>query len=134
MTRSTTSVAIAAFAVGLALLAAGCGDSNGSHVAQLGPTSTSTASTTPRAVSSGSTEEQALGYARWGALLPAPWTHRGYGLPRLVGLEYMGLEGLFGSIASELGISADKLVSLFGQVSEGLRLDGLVSLWHPAES
>jgi len=44
------------------------------------------------------------------------------------------LSWLFGSIASELGISADKLVSLFGQVSEGLRLDGLVSLWHPAGS
>ncbi|MGA8435592.1 MAG: signal peptide peptidase SppA, partial [Methyloceanibacter sp.] len=42
------------------------------------------------------------------------------------------LSWLFGAIASELGVSADKLVSLFGQVSEGLRLDGLVSLWHPA--
>jgi len=41
---------------------------------------------------------------------------------------------LFGAIASELGVSADKLVSLCGQVSEGLRLDGLVSLWHPAGS
>jgi protease-4 len=41
---------------------------------------------------------------------------------------------LFGSIASGLGISAANFVSLFGQVSEGLRLDGLVSLWHPAES
>jgi len=44
------------------------------------------------------------------------------------------LSSLFGAIASELGVSADKLVSLFGQVSEGLRLDGLVSLWHPAGS
>jgi protease IV len=41
---------------------------------------------------------------------------------------------LFGSIASGLGVSAAKLASLFGQVSEGLRLDGLVSLWHPAGS
>lgn len=41
---------------------------------------------------------------------------------------------LFGSIASSFGIAADNLVSLFGQVSEGLRLDGLVSLWHPAGS
>jgi TRAP transporter 4TM/12TM fusion protein len=39
----------------------------------------------------------ALGYARWGAFLPSPWTHRGYGLPRVIGLEYMGLEGLFGT-------------------------------------
>jgi protease IV len=41
---------------------------------------------------------------------------------------------LFGSIASGLGISAANFASLFGQVSEGLRLDGLVSLWHPASS
>jgi protease-4 len=41
---------------------------------------------------------------------------------------------LFGSIASGLGISAANFISLFGQVSEGLRLDGLVSLWHPTES
>jgi protease-4 len=41
---------------------------------------------------------------------------------------------LFGSIASALGSSAGNFVSLFGQVSEGLRLDGLVSLWHPAGS
>ena len=44
------------------------------------------------------------------------------------------LSWLLGSIASSLGVQADKLVSLFGQVSEGLRLDGLVSLWHPAGS
>jgi protease-4 len=44
------------------------------------------------------------------------------------------LSWLFGSIASGLGISAANFASLFGQVSEGLRLDGLVSLWHPAES
>ena len=41
---------------------------------------------------------------------------------------------LVGSIASSFGIAADNFVSLFGQVSEGLRLDGLVSLWHPAGS
>jgi len=41
---------------------------------------------------------------------------------------------LFGSIASSLGVSAGNFASLFGQVSEGLRLDGLVSLWHPAGS
>ena len=44
------------------------------------------------------------------------------------------LSWLFGSMATFLGIPADKLASLFGQVSEGLRLDGLVSLWHPASS
>ena len=44
------------------------------------------------------------------------------------------LSWLFGSIGSLLGISAANFASLFGQVSEGLRLDGLVSLWHPASS
>jgi len=44
------------------------------------------------------------------------------------------LRWLFGSVASDLGITADNFASLFGQVSEGLRLDGLVSLWHPAGS
>jgi protease IV len=44
------------------------------------------------------------------------------------------LSWLFGSIASSLGGSAANFASLFGQVSEGLRLDGLVSLWHPARS
>jgi protease IV len=44
------------------------------------------------------------------------------------------LRWLFGSIASVLGVTADNFASLFGQVSEGLRLDGLVSLWHPAGS
>jgi protease IV len=44
------------------------------------------------------------------------------------------LSWLMGSIASGLGISAANFLSVFGQVSEGLRLDGLVSLWHPAES
>ncbi len=44
------------------------------------------------------------------------------------------LSWLFGSIASSVGISAENILSLFGQVSEGLRLDGLVSLWHPAGS
>lgn len=35
-------------------------------------------------------------YAFAGPYLPAPWTHRGYDLPRLVGQLYMGLEGIFG--------------------------------------
>ena len=57
----------------------------------------------------------ALGYARWGALLPAPWTHRGYGLPRVIGLEYMGLEGLFGT---PVAVSATFIVlfTLYGAV------------------
>jgi TRAP transporter 4TM/12TM fusion protein len=56
-----------------------------------------------------------LAYARWGAYLPAPWTHRGYGLPRLVGLEYMGLEGVFGT---PIAVSATFIVlfTLYGAI------------------
>jgi len=35
-------------------------------------------------------------YAVVGPWLPPPWTHRGYGLDRLVGHMYMTLEGIFG--------------------------------------
>jgi TRAP transporter 4TM/12TM fusion protein len=35
-------------------------------------------------------------YAFVGPLLPAPWTHRGYDIDRLVGHMYMTLEGIFG--------------------------------------
>jgi TRAP transporter 4TM/12TM fusion protein len=37
-----------------------------------------------------------LVYAYMGPWLPPPWTHRGYGLGRLVGHMYMTLEGVFG--------------------------------------
>jgi TRAP transporter 4TM/12TM fusion protein len=36
-------------------------------------------------------------YAFFGAYLPAPWTHKGYELPRLVGHMYMTLEGIYGT-------------------------------------
>jgi TRAP transporter 4TM/12TM fusion protein len=36
-------------------------------------------------------------YAFAGPYLPAPWTHRGYDLERLVGHMYMTLEGVFGT-------------------------------------
>jgi TRAP transporter 4TM/12TM fusion protein len=35
-------------------------------------------------------------YAFVGPLLPAPWTHRGYDIDRVVGHMYMTLEGIFG--------------------------------------
>src|SRR5687767_4578931 len=38
-----------------------------------------------------------LAYAFFGAYLPAPWTHKGYELPRLVGHMYMTLEGIYGT-------------------------------------
>jgi len=37
-----------------------------------------------------------IAYAFVGPYLPAPWTHRGYDLSRLVGQLYMTLEGIFG--------------------------------------
>ncbi len=39
---------------------------------------------------------------------------------------------LFGSLAGLFGVPAGKIASLFGQISASLKLDGLVSLWHPA--
>jgi TRAP transporter 4TM/12TM fusion protein len=56
-----------------------------------------------------------LVYAAAGAWLPAPWTHRGYGLGRLVGLEYMGLEGLFGT---PIAVSATFIIlfTLYGSL------------------
>jgi TRAP transporter 4TM/12TM fusion protein len=36
-------------------------------------------------------------YAFLGEYLPAPWTHKGYEVPRLVGHMYMTLEGIYGT-------------------------------------
>jgi TRAP transporter 4TM/12TM fusion protein len=36
-------------------------------------------------------------YALYGHYLPAPWTHKGYEVPRLVGHMYMTLEGIYGT-------------------------------------
>jgi TRAP transporter 4TM/12TM fusion protein len=36
-------------------------------------------------------------YALFGPYLPAPWTHKGYEIPRLVGHMYMTLEGIYGT-------------------------------------
>ncbi|MGH8669506.1 MAG: TRAP transporter permease [Burkholderiales bacterium] len=38
-----------------------------------------------------------LAYAFFGEYLPAPWTHKGYEIPRLVGHMYMTLEGIYGT-------------------------------------
>jgi len=37
-----------------------------------------------------------LAYAYFGPVLPAPWTHRGYDIERIIGHMYMTLEGIFG--------------------------------------
>jgi len=56
-----------------------------------------------------------LAYAMAGAHLPAPWTHRGYDIDRLVGTMYMTLEGVFGApvdVSSSLII----LFTIYGAV------------------
>jgi len=39
-------------------------------------------------------------YAFFGEILPAPWTHKNYEIPRLVGHMYMTLEGIYGTAIS----------------------------------
>jgi len=39
-------------------------------------------------------------YAFYGEYLPAPWTHKNYEIPRLVGHMYMTLEGIYGTAIS----------------------------------
>lgn len=48
-----------------------------------------------------------MAYALWGNYLPAPWTHRGYSLTRLVGLQYMSLEGIF---STPIAVSATFII------------------------
>ncbi|GAB3648442.1 TRAP transporter permease [Ramlibacter alkalitolerans] len=52
-------------------------------------------------------------YALGGPLLPAPWTHKGYEVGRLVGVMYMTLEGIFGS-AVDVSSSLIILFTIFG--------------------
>jgi TRAP transporter 4TM/12TM fusion protein len=54
-----------------------------------------------------------LVYATVGQYLPAPWTHRGYDLGRLVGTMYMTLEGIFGT-AIDVSSSLIILFTIYG--------------------
>jgi TRAP transporter 4TM/12TM fusion protein len=54
-----------------------------------------------------------LAYALFGPYLPAPWTHKGYEVGRLVGVMYMTLEGIFGS-AVDVSSSLIILFTIFG--------------------
>ena len=46
-----------------------------------------------------------------------------------------GLFGwLFQSLAAAIGLSGETVAGLLGQVSATLKLDGLVSVWHPAQN
>jgi protease IV len=47
--------------------------------------------------------------------------------------ESSGLFGwLFQSLAASIGVSVERIAGLAGQISATLKLDGLVSVWHPA--
>src|SRR5690349_8851564 len=54
-----------------------------------------------------------VAYALAGPWLPAPWTHKGYEVGRLVGVMYMTLEGIFGV---PVGVSSSLIIlfTIFG--------------------
>lgn len=52
-------------------------------------------------------------YALTGPYLPAPWTHKGYEVGRLIGVMYMTLEGIFG-VAVDVSSSLIILFTIFG--------------------
>ena len=52
-------------------------------------------------------------YALCGNHLPAPWTHKGYDLDRLVGYMYMTLEGIYGT-AVDVSATLIILFTIFG--------------------
>ncbi len=54
-----------------------------------------------------------LSYALFGNHLPAPWTHKGYEISRLVGYMYMTLEGVFGT-AVDVSATLIILFTIFG--------------------
>jgi len=54
-----------------------------------------------------------IAYALAGPWLPAPWTHKGYEVDRLIGVMYMTLEGIFGS-AVDVSSSLIILFTIFG--------------------
>ena len=54
-----------------------------------------------------------LSYALFGDYLPAPWTHKGYEVSRLVGFMYMTLEGVFGT-AVDVSATLIILFTIFG--------------------
>ncbi|MBV7483307.1 TRAP transporter fused permease subunit [Bordetella sp. BOR01] len=54
-----------------------------------------------------------LAYAVLGKYLPHPWTHKGYGIDRIVGFMYMTLEGIYG-VAVDVSSSLIILFTIFG--------------------
>jgi TRAP transporter 4TM/12TM fusion protein len=60
-----------------------------------------------------------LGYAYFGSEIPAGWeiSHRGYGVDRIVGQSYMGLEGIFG-VPLDVAATYIILFTIYGAVLE----------------
>ena len=56
-------------------------------------------------------------YAYIGPSLPAPWTHRGYDMERIVGHMYMTLEGVFG-VPIDVSSTFIILFTIYGAVLE----------------
>ena len=56
-----------------------------------------------------------IAYALFGPYLPAPWTHRGYDLARLVGHLFITLEGIFG-IAVDVSATLIILFTIYGAI------------------
>jgi TRAP transporter 4TM/12TM fusion protein len=54
-----------------------------------------------------------IAYALAGPMLPAPWTHKGYEVGRLIGVLYMTLEGIYG-VAADVSASLIILFTIFG--------------------
>jgi len=54
-----------------------------------------------------------IAYALAGPYLPAPWTHKGYEVGRLIGILYMTLEGIFG-VAVDVASSLIILFTIYG--------------------
>ena len=54
-----------------------------------------------------------IAYALFGPYLPAPWTHKGYEIGRLIGVMYMTLEGIYG-VAVDVSASLIILFTIFG--------------------
>ena len=58
-----------------------------------------------------------VAYAYWGSYLPEPWGHRGYNITRIIALEFMTLNGLFGTPV-EVSSTFIILFTIFGAVLE----------------
>ncbi len=54
-----------------------------------------------------------VAYAMLGPYLPAPWTHRGYDIPRLIGHLFITLEGIFG-VAVDVSATLIILFTIYG--------------------